>query len=100
MAHTSSSLQSISTIRGGRGRVPTVKYVGRGTDIFSARRSATVSSSSAKRFPEMIANEKLFFEWRLASFVKRDCSWPLTSPTTILANHKSVGLSRYRLRCR
>jgi hypothetical protein len=57
---TSSSFDNLSTTRCGRGLEPIVKYVGRGTDIRSARRSEIASSSSAKRFPAIIANEKLF----------------------------------------
>ena len=69
-ALTSSSFSNLSITRAGRGAVPTVKYVGRGTSIFSANKSATVSSSSAKRFPAIIANEKFVFECNVASFLK------------------------------
>jgi hypothetical protein len=81
---TSSSLDSLSTTHSGRGLTPTVKYVGRGIVIFSARRSATASSSSLKRSPVTIAKEKLFLVCKVESFVKTDLSWPLTSPRTIL----------------
>jgi len=64
--------------------VPTVKYVGKGMEILPARRSATVSSSSAKRLPVTSAIEKFCFACRVDSFVKRAGNWPLTLPTTIL----------------
>lgn len=81
---TSSSFDNLSTTRRGRGFTPTVKYVGIGIEIFSARRPATASSSSLKRSPAMIAKEKLFLLCKVESFVDTDLSWPLTSPKTIL----------------
>lgn len=81
---TSSSFDNLSTTRCGRGWVPTVKYVGRGTDTRSARRSETASSSSAKKFPVIIANEKLFFACNVVSFVNKVLNWPFTSPAIML----------------
>jgi hypothetical protein len=81
---TSSSLDSFSITLWGRGFTPTVKYVGSGIEIFSARRSETASLSSPKRSPTTMAKEKLFLLCNVESLVKNDASWPLTLPATIL----------------
>jgi len=64
--------------------VPTVKYVGKGTAILFERRSETASLSSANKFPETMANAKLFLACKVESLVNTGWSWPLTSPRTIL----------------
>lgn len=78
-------------MRWGRGNEPTVKYVGRGMAILLAMRSVTASSSSAEnRFPETIAKEKLFLACKVAILANAGCSWPLTSPSTMLCQSQSV----------
>ena len=64
--------------------MPTVKYVGKGTAILFERRSETASLSSANKFPETMANAKLFLACKVESLVNTGWSWPLTSPRTIL----------------
>lgn len=81
---TSSSFESLSATRCGRGLTPTMKYVGSGMCMFPARSSVTVSSSSANRSPTMMAKEKLLLVWPVVSFLASSENWPLTSPKTIL----------------
>lgn len=82
---TIASFDSFSTTLFGSGLVPTVKYVRIGTSILPASRSATSSSSSAKRLPTTIAKLKSGALVSIVeSFLKADLRWPLASPRTML----------------
>ena len=52
--------------------------------ILPASKSVTTSSSSANRLPKTMANEKAFLECKAETLANAGCSWPETSPRTIL----------------
>lgn len=61
------------------------------------RRFATSSLSSENKLPQTRASEKLFFACKADILVNAGCSWPLTSPRTMLFQDVSSAIySRQR----
>lgn len=86
----SSSASTLAAIRGGRGWLPMVKYVGRGTSSEPSMREEMVASSVSgeKTSPVRMAMEKLFLAWRVATFLRAGSRSPLRLPRTILRGEK------------
>ena len=64
--------------------------------MLPASRFATPSSSPENKFPATMARENLFLACRVEILVNAGCSWPLTSPRTILCQSQLQGLFEVR----